>query len=414
MENHHWDVIVIGAGVAGLAAASRLRKSGKKVVVLEARNRFGGRVHTIREHGAVVEAGAEFIHGEQAATWPLVRSAHLTFDDWDAPFPASSRTFRESGRERIDSPELSVAVARITKAVYAYEGPDISVKDLVDMLDESGEAKEFAKRKLGTYEATDAERLSAKGIAHIDRQSTNEGHNFRIPEGYDRVIEKLTEGIDIRYKKEVVEVVWEEKKVEVHCLDGELFSASCVVHTLPLGVLKSKIVKFTPELTQDFTNAVDVLGFGNSTKLTLWLKEPLPSFRIADTKGIIGKFWQRAFGEQPVLVGFSGGQGADKLTAMGEDAAIRAGIDDAVEAFGDSLRTNIIHARHFSWSDDPFARGSYSYPALGSSGAHDILIKPIRGTVFYAGEAAHNQGESGTVHGAYESGLRAAEQILHL
>lgn len=409
-----FDVIVIGAGAAGLAAASRLTQAGKKVIVLEARDRIGGRVHTIREHGAVVEAGAEFVHGDKAVTWDLIRPANIATDSWDAPFPPGHRIFRKNGVDRPDSKELFEAVTRLTDAIYSYEGPDMSLAEFMDTQDESADAKFFSLRKTGGYEAAEPASLGMAGLVASEQLSTNGKGNYRVVDGYDRVLETLLNGFEVRLGSEVTEVAWSSERVTATCSDGAKYTSRKLIFTLPLGVLKQRPPQFVPKLPAGFQDAVAAIGFGNSTKPTFWLSEALPPFRIADTEGIVGKMWQRTFGDTPTLVGFTHGAFATRLTEMGEAAAIEASIEDAVDAFGESLREKIVHARHFSWSDDPYSLGSYSYPTVGIGDARTRVKQPIESVLFYAGEAANDRGNEATVHGALESGYEAADKILAL
>lgn len=406
-----FDVIVIGAGPAGLSAARELARGGKKVVVLEARDRSGGRVHTIRERG-VVEAGAEFIHGENAVTWETVRERGLKTEEWGLETADSFRIFGKDGGIRPDSEDLYQRFVLTDNDLWNYEGPDMSLAEYFRKNGTDEEAVFYKVREIGDIEAADPGLLSVRGIVHEERLSTNGGKNFWLVNGYDQVFNAIAEGSDIRLRHRVVRVRWKKGAVEVEVENGAHFSATRLICTIPIGVLKRCPPEFLPALPHAFDQAVRAIGFGNSTKMLFWMHTSMPPFHMLDTPGIVGHWWQRWFGEETVLVGFSGGSRADELARMTEKDAIHAGIDDLAQGLGSSVRHLIAHAKHLTWSADPFACGSYSFSTVGMEDTRDILARPVEDTLFYCGEATNTRGHPGTVHGAIEEGRRVAREIL--
>ncbi len=406
-------MIVIGAGPAGLAAARELQKGGTRVVVLEARPRIGGRVHTLRGRG-VVEAGAEFIHGEHAATWDMVNELGLRTVLWGPEHADSYRIFGENGGVRWDTDELFKRFTKVDDALWTYDGPDISLEQYFKQHGTDTEAEFYKIREIADIEAADPARLSVRGIAHEERLATNGARNFWLADGYDRVFEGFAVGIPVRLIHQVVRVRWMTGAVEVECANGARFTAERLVWTIPIGVLKQRAPEFLPRLPAEFEQAVRGIGFGNATKSLVWIDGSMPDFRMLDTPGLVGHWWQRRFGPETVLVGFSGGRRADELASMSERDAVNAAIEDLVSGLGSTVRHLVAEARHLSWSNDPFALGSYSYPAVDMGDARDILQKPIAETLFYCGEATHTRGHPGTVHGAVEEGRRAAREVLAL
>jgi monoamine oxidase len=407
------DVIVIGAGAAGLACAQRLAHAGQRVLVLEARDRIGGRIHTIRERG-VVEAGAEFVHGENATTWEIIRANHLHTEEWQYTTTGPDRLFAGKGGIREDSEALSREATQSMEALHGYTGAEISAAAFLKQQAPSDEIFSFAERQISDIESADLNDLSAPLFSHEESLATNGARNFWISDGYDRVVGALAKGVHVKLSHPVLRIGWTEGGVKVTCESGAAFSAKRAVVTIPIGVMRSSGPVFVPELPSSLTNAFHSIGFGNSTKLAVWLRdiEGLPAFRLLDAQGLFGHFWPRLFGPQPVLVGFSGGKRADELTAMGEEAAIASGMESLSDAFGSGIKKKIAAARHFTWSDDAYARGSYSYPALGMGSARDDLCEPVANTIYYSGEAANRRGHSATVHGAIEADRMTADLIL--
>lgn len=405
-----WDVIVVGAGASGLGCARDLVRGGLRVLVIEARDRVGGRIHTIRDRG-VVEAGAEFVHGEKAATWEIITKSGSKTEEWQAEDPGKRLFVR--GGEMLDSASLGAEIAKIHEAICAYSGSEISVADIIHGQHQSEDARFFAARQLADIESAEPDQLSAPGFNQEQNLASNGARNFWIRDGYSRIVEHLATGLKLVLSHPVARIQWREGGVIVESNKGATFAGRRLVLTIPIGVMRRGLL-FDPALPPELTKAVHAIGFGNSTKLTVWLDDlkALPDFALLDSDGMFGHFWPRAFGPVRVLVGFSGGKRADQLTAMGEEAAIQIGMEELSRAFGSIITNKITAARHFTWSDDPYAMGSYSYPAIGAGSACTVLRQPVADTIYYTGEAANDQGHGATVHGAIEAGRMTAAQIL--
>ena len=408
--NTDCDILVIGAGAAGLSCAQTLGRAGKRVIVLEADDRIGGRVRTSRERG-VVETGAEFIHGEHAATWDIVREENLATAEW-RPGASAFRYFSSGEGVRTDSEALLAEMRSVEEGAYDYRGPELSYAEFLAQKPGSADAHFFAARHIGDLEGADASQLSVAALTSEDALATNGPRNFWVTDGYDRVIAALARDVDVRISHVVTDIEWEGGAVRVTCTNSVMLSAAKLVFTLPIGVLKKGSVQFSPALPREFTEAVEKIGFGNNSKVILWLKEKIEDFGMLDTSGYFGHFWPRMFGEEQVVVGYSGGSRTDELVAMGDTAAVEQGISEFAGALGEGMRSKIAEAKHFSWSDNPLAFGSYSYSRMGMGNAREELRKPIMDTLYYTGEATNTHGHTATVHGAIEAGRDTASQIL--
>lgn len=409
-----YDVIVIGAGPAGLAAARDLARGGKRVVVLEARDRIGGRVHTVRERG-VVEAGAEFIHGENAVTWQIVRDHALETTIWGEERADSYRLFGAKGTIRPDTEDFYKRFAKTDDDLWNYVKEDISLAEYFRRYGTDPEASAFMQREISDTETADPEKLSVLGLDNEDTGllSTNL-KDYWIVGGYDQVMNVLASGTDIRRTHIVVRIRWTKGKVDIECDNGAHFTAQQVVMTIPIGVLKKRPPEFLPALPESFESAVRKIGFGVASKFTAWMDKSVPYFKHLSVAAPVGNFWQRRFGEEPVIVGFTGGPAALELSHMPEKEAIQVGIESLAEGLGSAVKHLILHARHFTWADDKFACGSYTYPTLGMGNAREVLKQSIESTIYYCGEATNTEGNPGTVHGSLEEGRRVAREILSL
>lgn len=437
------DVIIIGAGAAGLAAGQALRAAGYTPLILEARDRIGGRIWTDQTHGPV-ELGAEFIHGDRAATWPAVRAAGLRTVGW-----GPDRRFAVGGRILPEDDPLAGRVNRLYEAATSYHGPEISTAALLrSMAAPDDPALTIALRWLANMEGADPARLSALALTREREMSTNGERNFHIVEGYDRVVAQLAEGLDIRLGAPVARVVWGADGVTAHLAadsaeglhrqraapgvkipearlgpqpsalgaavaGGEALAARQVLVTAPITLLAAALPAFDPPLPAAKQRALGAIAMGHVTKLVLWFDRQLwPDFTVLSTDGAIATWWPVETAAVPTLMGYSGGQVGLEVAALGAERAIAAGLADLSALFGVDARAACIGGRLADWSRDPWSRGAYSYSPLGMGAARADLAAPLGAAVFFAGEATVLDGHIATVHGAIESGRRAAAELI--
>lgn len=418
-----YDVVVIGAGAAGLAAARHLSGAGKRVLIVEARERIGGRILTLHvaDLPLPIELGAEFIHGEAHETFSVVESAALMACE----LPDQHVWSRNGKFEPL--PDFWGRIDRVRAQISSLK-KDVSFAEFLrTRRNLSPRLRELARNFAEGYHAAHADRMSALALAGADGEQEEDGGNkqFHILNGYDAVIEWLRAGLDpqrteIRLGTAVRAVKWTDGAAVVDCGGDEPVRASAAVITIPIGVWKAPSeqvgsIRFDPVL-EDKRKAIARLEVGHVVKVMLRFREAFwddMNF-IHSSNRFVPTWWTSAPVRSPILTGWAGGHAADALLAEGPDALVDRALDALAVVFKKRRRTlDALFAGSYThdWQSDPFSRGAYSYAGVGGTGAHKALARPIRGTLFFAGEAT-NGDQTGTVAGAIESGYRAAGQAL--
>ncbi|HUB06375.1 MAG TPA: NAD(P)/FAD-dependent oxidoreductase [Myxococcales bacterium] len=415
-------VLVLGGGVAGLAAAVELRRRGLSVTLVEASERLGGRVQTeLDPDGAwPLELGAEFVHGRPPVLLAALKRARVGLyqgrgDFWiagaggggpwqgfDAFHEALARTLRPGARD------LSVRA-------LSREPP---------LRDAPAAARAFADSFTSGYYVAPPERASARAIARMEAAADAIGgdQGAQLPRGYGEWVRWLVARLspeEVRRGARVRRVAWRRHRVRVDArsLAGAAlaFEADRAVVALPLPALQRGGVSFRPALGPQ-RRAAEALRMGNALKVFLRLRGELRRgqfFCIAPGQPV-PTWWRGAPRGSPWVVGWAGGPVADRLDRLDDAGLLRASLASLAVAFDESvasLRARLDGFRAARWSRDPLARGAYAWVPVGADGAMAELAAPAGDTLFFAGEATHPE-HAGTVHGAYESGLRAARELL--
>jgi monoamine oxidase len=394
------DVIVIGAGVAGLAAARELTRRGFEVVVLEARDRIGGRVHTVRLPGwpLPLEAGAEFVHGKPPSLLPLARGAHVV---------RGGHYF--DGLQRRDEVWTSV-MKKLGKLPSARERPvGKALRTLRWRLRTTAEERQLAADFLEGFNAARLDRASVKAIAQQTKASEAiEGDRIaRLPRGYDVVPLRLARGLRIELGARVQLVRWTPSRVEVRAA-GRSWEAPRAIVTLPLGVLQADSVKFEPRLPRWKASAIAALAMGPVVKVALLFEKahwPADLAFLHARGEAVPTFWRPLPSRVPALIGWAASRNADALHRRDPVAAAVRSLSMAL-----GRRVQPIRAMSFEWQSDELSRGAYSWVPAGAMRAQRTLAGPV-GPLHFGGEATHFEGACGTVHGAIETGIRAAREV---
>ena len=436
------EVLIIGAGVAGLAAARELSAAGRKVIVLEARNRIGGRIYTNHDQKSIVpiELGAEFVHGEAPEILDIAHHAGLLLCD------ASENHFMVHDKLVVTSDEFWLQMGKINARMKKIKR-DQSFQEFMDKHARDPKLKNARKAAfmfVKGFHAAEPERAGVLGLnkTNAAAEKINEGHQFRFLSGYDSVVKSLyKEAVDrgARFQMETIveEVRWKPNQVKIRARFNEMkkdFQASDAIITLPLGVLQASApqngaVWFDPALPEKET-AAKTLIMGQVVRIALLFREPfwesieLPAstgrVRLSEMGFIhspdapLPTWWTQLPVRAPLLVGWAGGSTAEKIL-QSKKPWLEHALDSLQFIFGvrrkrleGLLETTYSH----DWESDPFSRGAYSYIPVHGLKAIAALARPVEDTLFFAGEATDTEGNWGTVHAAIATGLRAAQQIL--
>lgn len=422
------DVVVVGAGAAGLAAADALQEAGFGVVVLEARERTGGRILTHRDARVPVpiELGAEFVHGEAPETTRLLREAGRVVLDLSGP------SWERRGSHLRPAGEYWRQVDRVL-SLYRGEGPDLALGDWLARKPGGrplARGRTLARRFVQGFHAADLARASARAIAGQGEAPTESARRAgRVVDGYDRLIQWLERRLrDLRLRSPVAGISWEKGRAELEVRPEGAgpyrIAARAVVITVPLGVLQAGSLPFHPELPAGTRRALGLLAMGSVIHMAFWFREApwtlvedqdLSRLRFLHTDDeAINVWWTNYPARLPLAVAWSGGPPAAALLSQGPDAVADHALGVLADTLGLTRRRVESRVEAFwthDWTADPWSRGAYSYPLVGGADAARDLARPIQGTLFLAGEAMDSEGRNGTVEGALGSGLRAAGQV---
>lgn len=388
-RRERWDVVVVGAGVTGLSAARNLVDHGLSVVVLEARGRIGGQLHT--DHGFTsvpVELGAGLIHGREAYTWELVKEARAE----------TVRVRHGAGTHRpLETPE-----------------PPNAIEDAAAYLRRMGVPQErwppvsLDNEPLHRWSAL---WMNESGL--FDWWSAPR-ENFRVVGGYDRILSPLVYDLDVRLSHAVRRVRWSGGGVDVFAENPrgtlEVRADRCVV-ALPIGVLKEGDVVFDPALPGAYRDAVESLDRTDALKLVYEFDRVV----FPEDEDVLGwdedsgfVFWCLSREDPEVVVAWAAGENARRLLDLGVEERFAAGIAALSESLGEEVPEPVARTTH-DWAADEFSRGAYLYVPPGAHDAPATLATPLEGALYFAGEPT--TGEN-TVEGAYASGYDSTDRLL--
>ena len=437
MTSAQYDVLIIGAGAAGLNAGRLLAEAGRRVAILEARNRIGGRIWT--EPVSLgdsplplsVELGAEFVHGLPPETWSLIRQAGLsTFEMDGSPFWFDGSRLMETNEQR--GAAEGVIEEMMRWAQRQPHGSDMSFAEYLKGQALDPLTARAASNYVEGFNAADQRRISVASLAkqQAAEDAIDADRLFRLEAGYAALPNLLAErfvaaGGTLILGAPVKKIAWNRGAVSVQTAtaDGDLLHhSSQAVITVPLGVLQAQTIEFVPRPTEVLLQA-NRLGMGAVVRLTLVFKrkfwDPQMSFLLAPGESP-PTWWTLAPHEAPLLTAWAGGTKAALLlkhiTADGDASALcDLSLSTLAKMFAlplPDVRQMLSSWHMHNWQSDEYARGAYSYVLVGALDAPEKMRIPVEDTLFFAGEHTDVSGHWGTVHAALAAGGSVAEQII--
>ena len=401
------DIAIIGAGAAGLAAASALAAAPLNVVVLEAQGRIGGRAHTVSLAGLPLDLGCEWLHS--ADRNPLVEkiaASGLTIDKTPPPWanPEATANFGAEEREA-----YGAAFAAFDERVEAAAG-EAADRPASDLLEPGGRWNLLLNAFSAYYNGAEFDQVSVKDYGAYDDSELN----WRVAEGYGAGIAGLAPaGVRIVGDCPVSLLRHDGPRLSLDTPLGAV-SARAAIVCVPTAILAAGALRILPELP-DKLAAAEGLPLGLADKVFLKLLEP-EAFAVesmvygAGDRTATGSYHLRPLG-RPIVEAFFGGTHARALEAEGPGGAAAFAIEELVGIYGTGLRSRVSVLAQTAWASDPWARGSYSHALPGRAGERAVLAAPVDGRLFFAGEACSAHAFS-TAHGAWETGERAAREVL--
>ena len=401
------DIAIVGAGAAGLAAAEAVAASGLKGVLLEARDRLGGRAHTIPTSVGPIDLGCEWLHS--ADVNPLVARVEalgLTLDKTPPPWAniADSPVF--SREERVAFGEAFLALDARLEAAAKDGGPDRPASDLMDP---DSPWAPLLNAFSAFYNGAEFDQVSLRDYAAYEDTEVN----WRVAEGYGTAISRLGGDLPTRLSCPVSMIRHDGPRVELETVLGTI-SARAAIVCAPTAILATGALRFMPALP-DKLDAAAGLPLGLADKVFLKLDEPdmfPPETQLYSNPRVTatGAYHLRPL-HRPMIEVFLGGAHARALEGQGPGAAAAFAVDGLVGVYGGDIRSKVHVIAETHWAADPFAGGSYSHALPGHAGARAVLAAPVDQRLFFAGEACSPNFFS-TAHGAWLTGQAAARAAI--
>lgn len=406
ITNEH-DVVVIGAGAAGIAATRRLVDAGVDVLLLEASNRVGGRALSVRkDDGDAIDLGCGWLHSADVNPWTAIAAALGI--EIDRTLPPWQDDKHDLGMSLAERRAFHTASTRFWKKFDTGTAP-IPDQPAADFL-EPGNPWNSLINATSTYiNGAELDCVSALDFARY----ADTRINWRVPAGYGTLIARYSAGLPIVLECKAVRIDYSGAAIHIETGDGVL-RARAVIVTVSTNVLAADAIRFTPDIP-DARDAAAHLPLGHAEKVFLTLDDAAEfpkdvHFFGATDRAATGAYQMRPFG-RPMIEAYFGGSLARDLQAAGKAAMIAFACEEIAAVLGAAIIARLRPLGASSWAVDPLILGSYSHAEPGRANARSVLRTPIQNRIFFAGEACSIDDFS-TAHGAYKTGVAAAEAYL--
>jgi monoamine oxidase len=420
------DVIIIGAGAAGLMAAKELSANDKKVLVLEARDRIGGRIHTINntDFSQPIEGGAEFVHGNLKLTLALLNEIK------DAHFIAEGEIWRSEKGKLMQQEDFIEDYDLLMQALKKQQ-EDIPI---LQFLEQHFKDEKYQLLKKSIYSYTEGyyagDRNKASTLFLREELQQTEEEQYRIKGGYTQLVNHLykqclQQKCAFEYAAPVNHIQWQPNEVQVVTSNQKTYHAAQVMITVPLGVLQNQqsksYIHFQPVISEQM-DAIGQLGFGAAIKVLLEFKEAfwlqdgqLKKMSFLFSEAPIPTWWTQHPQTSALLTGWCAGPAAQHLKDQTDDAILEKAMQSLSQIFQKpipELEQQLKGKQVCNWVRDDYAQGGYAYVTTHTKKALELLSKPISNTIYFAGEGYHDGLEIGTVEAALQNGQKMAQLLF--
>lgn len=413
------EVLIVGAGIAGLYTAKLLKEAGIRFTILEASDRVGGRIHSHQGFADFdVELGAEEIWGSNSIWFDFIKSNGATFiDQGGDPF----YFFNGSIKDQIGATQNTFfnVMNDIIAGIKDYTGSDVTAEAFANLSGISDNVLHLFNAQVANAFGTCDEKIGMHGLRNIEEKRTSGTQKHLVKNfGLSALIELALSDIisQVQLNTIVAEIDYSGAKINVTDSNGNVYSADQIIITVPLGVLKNNDISFIPELPVSHTYAMQQIGFDQGLKIVLEFDERVWPSNMGKVfgPGLVPEFSVTSAIERGTsnrwLTAFVNGANAEALTAM-NDNMIPHILGEVDQILGDVSSHYVSHLIR-DWGNDPFYRGVMSYDKPGTGNARTTLSQPVANKIRFAGEAVHAGGHQGTVHGAMESALQAVLNLV--
>jgi monoamine oxidase len=412
-------VIVIGAGAAGLYAAHLLNEQGVDVTVLEASDVYGGRIRSLKDFSDFqVELGAEGVHGKRSVFYDMVKNAKVPLVTTKGQDYYSLDGFLNTEAQLEEDADFKLALA-LSETFADYSGPDITAEQFAMQQGLPKRVFHIYNGLVGNKHGASIGRLSMPGLKDMEKRWIAGGDNFLLKDrSILSVFEEKCSGIltKIKLNTPVSSIEYSTDTITVTDKNGINYTADKVIVTAPISILKSNDIKFNPALPADKVTAFSKIGMGAGMKIILKFNKRFWKDDMASVygSGYVTEFYASGFGRSNynnVLTAFTNGENAEHLS-FEDKAASQIAVKELDKIFGSTIASrSLMDAYIMDWFKQPYIRGSYSYPTIGSLNARTTAALPINNKLYFAGEAMH-EGHFATVHGAMETAQIAVDAIM--